>query len=148
MAGTNLKPLVRDIRVATDVAVNAQVGSKPALARTARLSHPRRLSLSLRQTGNQPGTRTYLVDDLDADTTAIRAGRSVRPVGVLVRRCLVMIAGRTVPSGRFKAAREFNNSLGCPLPRRSFMNERSQGSPAWCMPAETSSASTRGTEDK
>jgi hypothetical protein len=168
MASKNLESLVRGVRVASDVAVNVQAGSKPVFERATRLSHPRRLSLSLRTTGNQPGARHYPVDPFDADT-AIRTGRSGRPVGVLVRRCLAMIAGRTVLSGRFSAvggptltadgcfglfakppAAGGGDLPACPLPWQSHQpGERQQSSPAWFMPAmRTSTASTRGTQDR
>ncbi len=168
MAGTKLENLVRGTSVVKDAFVHTQVGSKPAFARTIRLSHPRRLSLSLRTTGNQPGPRNYPVDTFDVDTSAIRTGRSASSVGVLVRRSPAMIAGLAVLSGRaiavggltlaadgcfgkFRAKPPTaggNDLLGCPLPQRFHEAERQQGSPAWCMPAAMSTASTRGTGDR
>jgi hypothetical protein len=147
MNGWNLKNLVCGTRVASDVAVTEQVGSKPALERTNRLSHPRRLSLSLRNPGNQPGTRPNPVDAFDA-AAAIRTGRSVRPVGVLVRRCLAMMAGRTVLWGRSIAVG------GLPLAADGCFGYLAKppaagGSDCSRSPrSSTRTASTRGPEDR
>jgi hypothetical protein len=166
MNGRNLESLVRGIRVASDVAVTVQVGSDPAVQRTDRQSHTRRLSLKLRHTGNQPGQRRFAVDWFDP-SAAIRAGRSGSFRGVLVSRGLALIARQTVLSGRSIAVGGFrptadgcfdilmskrpaaagNDLPGC-LRQRRF-NERPQSKPAWYRPVmRTSTASARGTEDR
>jgi hypothetical protein len=138
MVLTNLECVkLRGVRVGGDVTAKMlSFDSRMDHEQTAAsLSHPRHPSQSCRRIGYHPDSRFRLVDSLDEDSTAIRAGRSDSFAGVPVSRSPAGKAGWAVLAGwlqavgelRSTAARWFGSfaaniraSVGNAAPRQSF----------------------------